>query len=439
MAILRGTAEGFQKHHRLNTPIADNVLKYTLTMTEQFMPDQCQPDKSLSVIDDAAATARSQGRREVGENDIITAVSKATGLGTDFLKQEDLDLYDTLGETLAKRVIGQPGVHTIGETLCSARMGLTDDNAPRGSFILSGPTGVGKTETAKALADITTGDEENLIRIDMSKYQEPHSIASLIGAQPGYVGHDGDGELTGAVRKKPFSVVLIDEIEKAHKDVLNVFLSILDDGELKDNHGRNVDFRNTIFLFTTNLGADAVQQKLAGPATDGKRGIGFLTGMNGDDTKTGINRDELNAIFDEAISGHLPPELLNRFNETVKYYPLEQEHIGHILDIEIQKVEERLRHSAHGLQLENVSLNIGQDVKDTLIAAGYSKTHGARPLNRAVQKNLTNKLGRWMMRNKQDLQARNREGAFEIEINSIDENFSPRVKQKHGAKPNVPA
>ena len=337
---------------------------------------------------------------------------------------------------MSERVIGQPGVHEIAETLRSSRVGLTDDNAPRGAFLLPGPTGVGKTELAKALAATLTGDEDNLIRIDMGKYQEKHTVSSLIGAPPGYVGHDSEsgGELTAAVRKKPFSIVVIDEVEKAHKDVMDVFLSVLDDGELKDSHGRDVDFRNTIFLFTSNLGAKEVQATLA------NGGIGFDTKIDGDDNAE-EDHARLRGIFNQAIKKHFRPEMVNRLSGIVPFYNLEREHVGKILDVELKKVEKQLRNSAHGLQLHNAQLVISQEVKDALAEKGYDKAFGARPLKRAIQQNLTNQLGTWIMENKADLTDRNRRGAFKIFINKIGENFKPRVRQnpKKKAKTNTPA
>ena len=422
LEIMKGVAKTYAEYHNLDVPFDNHTLEYVVRMTDRFMPNQQQPDKSIGIIDDAAAIARAEGRKEVTQTDITHAVSKATGLKDDFLNQDDLDRYLKLEELLEEKVKGQPAVKEIAEALISSRVGLSDEDAPRGSFLLAGPTGVGKTETAKAINEILNGDGE-ITRINMGEFQEKHTVSKLIGSPPGYVGFDNNNsaQLTDPVRNKPFSVILIDEIEKAHPDVMNIFLSILDDGEAKDGQGRNVDFRNTIFVFTTNLGAKEVQAQLNGGA------ISFGSEDQNDNEKAEEDHKKVHGITMRAIKKHLRPEMVNRFDGVYTYFQLEKEAIATILEGRLKAVEKSLIESANGLQLQNATLEISDDVKAALAEKGYDKAFGARPLKRAIKKHLTNDLGKWIMKNRKKLMERDAKGPFKIVVNGIGSKFKPKL------------
>ncbi|MGM0422785.1 MAG: AAA family ATPase [Pseudomonadota bacterium] len=434
--IIQGVADTYAKHHGLTEDFDEEVLNYIVDMTDRFMPTQHQPDKAISIIDDAAATARLDGRSVVEKTDVVSALAKATGLKRDFLDQSDFKRYETLGEDLEKDVLDQPGVHTIANELKASRMGLSRDQGPRGSFILPGPTGVGKTELAKALARALTGNEDNLIRIDMGDFKEAHSASGLTGAPPGYVGYDNDdsSQLTEGVRNKPFSILLLDEVEKAHPSVFDSLLSILDDGKLKDKKGRVVDYTNTIILMTTNLGAQDVQAYLSGNK------VGFKKLENGDSEENNTqDQQQIAKITQNALTKHFKAEFLNRVDAVVPFYALQKSAIEGILVKELKDVEKSLQQSTRGLQLNNVKLEISKDVKAALAEKGYDRKYGARPLRRAVKNNLTNQLAHWMMQNKDDLVERNKKGPFKIIINEIGENFKPKVQKIAQPKPKTPA
>ena len=437
LEIIEGVAKAYEDYHGLENPFDMQTLEYAVRMSDRFMPNHQQPDKALGIMDDAAAIARIDGRKEVTEADIRRAVSKATKLDEEFLSQGDLERYLNLEDRLESDVKGQPVVKEIAEILRSSRMGLTDENAPRGSFLFTGPTGVGKTELAKSLNKHLNGGGE-LVRINMSEYMEKHAAAKLIGAPPGYVGFDNasSAQLTDAVRSQPFSVILIDEIEKAHPDVMDIFLSVLDDGELKDGQGRMIDFRNTILVFTSNLGAQSVQAYLSG----NNHGYSFKTSLDGDDNKAKeVDHQKIKAITMAALQnrdeGGLRPEMINRFDGIHTFYPLEKDSIRDILNLRLVEVEQNLRESPHGLQLNNVKLEIADEVKDLLAEKGYDKAFGARPLKRAIKTHLTNDLGRWMMQNREKITDLNAKGAFKVVVDRVGKDFAPQLVALETKKP----
>jgi ATP-dependent Clp protease ATP-binding subunit ClpB len=264
---------------------------------------------------------------------------------------------------LEQRVVGQrEALETVANAIRRARAGLSDPNRPNGSFLFLGPTGVGKTELTKALAAFLFDTEEAMVRVDMSEFMEKHSVARMIGAPPGYVGYDEGGYLTEAVRRKPYSVVLLDEIEKAHPDVFNVLLQVLDDGRLTDGHGRTVDFRNTVIVMTSNLGSQRIQE-LAGEE----------------------NYTRMKAEVMEIVSQHFRPEFLNRIDDVVVFPPLQREQIRRIVGIQVAHLQKRLRDREIELALEDSAL-------DRLADAGFDPVYGARPLKRAIQQQLENPL-----------------------------------------------
>ena len=273
-----------------------------------------------------------------------------------------------LEKVLQARVVGQDeAVRVVSDAIRRNKAGLSDMNRPLGSFLCIGPTGVGKTELARTLADFLFNDEKALTRIDMSEYMEKHSVSRLIGAPPGYVGYDEGGQLTEAVRRRPYSVILFDEIEKAHQDVFNVFLQILDDGRLTDGQGRVVDFKNTIIIMTSNIGSEYI-----------------LTAKD-----MGSIKEEINQI----LRDNFRPEFLNRIDEILTFNRLEKEHIRKIVDIQLKSVAERL-------QARRLGLKVSDKAKDFLADIGYDPMFGARPLKRAIQAELENKLAREVLEGK---------------------------------------
>ncbi len=307
-------------------------------------------------------------KEEVDEEDIAEVISRWTGIPLSKLLEGEKKKLLHLADELHKRVIGQDeAVDAVAEAVIRSRSGLADPNRPIGSFIFLGPTGVGKTELARALAEYLFDDERALIRIDMSEYQEKHTVARLIGAPPGYVGFEEGGQLTEAVRRRPYSVILFDEIEKAHPDVFNVFLQILDDGRLTDGQGRTVDFRNTIVIMTSNIGSHRILE---------------YRGQLG-----GAEEALMRATVMEELRAHFRPEFLNRVDEIIVFHALSEDQLMQIVDIQLERVRQRLAE-------RRITLVVNDAAKRHLVKAGYDPTYGARPLKRTIQKELETPLGR---------------------------------------------
>ncbi|OGC82331.1 MAG: ATP-dependent chaperone ClpB [Candidatus Abawacabacteria bacterium RBG_16_42_10] len=300
-------------------------------------------------------------KEEVDEEDIAKVVQKWTGIPVNKMLSTDTEKLLHLEDELAKRVIGQKkAITALANTIRRARSGIQEEGRPLGSFIFMGPTGVGKTELAKALAVTLFHDEQAMVRIDMSEYAEKHSIARLIGSPPGYIGYEEGGQLTEAVRRKPFTVILFDEIEKAHPEVFNIFLQILDDGRLTDSKGRTVDFKNTVIIMTTNLGSDIIQSLAGKPK-------------------------EQESALQEILRRSFRPEFLNRIDEVITFTSLTEKEIHEIVELQVAKVSERLKK-------QNISLTIAPMAKKFLGNVGYDPVYGARPLKRVIQKTILDKL-----------------------------------------------
>ena len=313
-------------------------------------------------------------KEEVDEQDIAKVISRWTHIPVDKLLEGEVQKLLHLEEELHRRVIGQDeAVKAVAEAVVRARSGLKDPHRPIGSFILLGPTGVGKTELARALAEFLFDDERSMIRIDMSEYQEKHNVARLLGAPPGYVGYEEGGQLTEAVRRKPYAVVLFDEIEKGHHDVFNVLLQILDDGRLTDGQGRIVDFKNTIVIMTSNIGSQRI--------------------LNYQGTFDGAGYESMKeAVLDE-MRRHFRPEFLNRVDETIVFHTLDEDHLKKIVLIQLKRLQERLAERRMTLELTDVA-------KTHLVRVGYDPSYGARRLKRALQKEVENPLGRLILEGK---------------------------------------
>jgi len=294
---------------------------------------------------------------EVTEEHVSKIVSSWTGIPVDRLMESEMQKLISLEKEIGQRVIGQSdGIKAVSEAVRRARAGLKEPDRPIGSFIFLGPTGVGKTELARALAESMFDDENAMVRIDMSEYMEKHAVSRLIGAPPGYVGYEEGGQLTEAVRRRPYSVILLDEIEKAHPDVFNILLQLLDDGRLTDNQGRTVDFRNTVVIMTSNIGS---------------------TVFNESDNTDAEKSDAVRAL----LRAHFRPEFLNRIDETVVFHPLSRDNIRAIVDVQLKRLAERL-------ESRRLTLDLDDAAKELLAERGFDPAYGARPLKRAIQQYL---------------------------------------------------
>ncbi|MCL4197572.1 MAG: ATP-dependent Clp protease ATP-binding subunit [Phycisphaerales bacterium] len=420
--ILKGLREKYEAHHRVR--ITDEAIEQAVELSDRYITGRVQPDKSIDVIDEAGARVRLQSmtkppnlaeieekierlsvqkdeavkeadyeraaklrdeaeklRREkediqkqwrekqsetlgtVDEEVIAEVVSKMTGVPLTRLEAEEAQRLLKLEEELHRKVVSQhDAITSIAKAIRRARAGLKDPKRPMGSFIFVGPSGVGKTLLSKALAEFMFGDEEALVMLDMSEYMEKHNVSRLIGAPPGYVGYEEGGQLTERVRRRPYSVILLDEIEKAHPDVYNMLLQIMEEGRLTDSFGRNVDFKNTILIMTSNIGADLIK---------GGTQFGFAKKSEVQDY------ERMKSTLLKEIERYFRPEFINRLDEVIVFHPLTREDLVQIVDYETRKVRDRLE--GHGLVLE-----IDQSAKDFLIEKGYNPDFGARPLRRAI-------------------------------------------------------
>ncbi len=428
--ILKGLRGHYEDHHKVVIP--DDTLESASRLSDRYITDRFLPDKAIDVIDEAGARARiasqvpppdmeelkeelaeiaerkesairdqdferaaelrdnerelqqrirdrqaeweeerKQNRPRIEPEDVAFIVARWTGIPVTRLRQAETERLVNMEDELHKRVVGQDdAIEAISRAIRRSRAGLKDPNRPIGSFIFSGPTGVGKTELARALAEFLFADRDALVRVDMSEYMEKFSVSRLIGAPPGYVGYEDSGTLTKAVRRRPYSVVLLDEIEKAHPDVFNILLQVLDEGHLTDNYGRIIDFKNTVLIMTSNLGARDI--------TKGG-GLGFHAADPQSSYEVMKNkvREEIERAFN--------PEFLNRVDDTIVFHPLSREQIAEIVHILLKDVHKRL-------EAEELTLQVTDDAIAFLVDRGYDKKFGARPLRRAIQRHLEDPL-----------------------------------------------
>ena len=434
--ILRGLRDRYEAHHRCK--ISDEALAAAATLADRYIQDRHLPDKAIDLIDEAASRMRirtmtappryreleeeiekvrkekedaieaqefekaaslrdkerklSQKKREleeqwrsdegeeqpeIGEEEIADVVSMWTGIPVFKLTEAETERLVRMEEELHKRVIGQhEAIVSVSKAIRRARAGIKDPKRPTGSFIFLGPSGVGKTELARTLAEFLFGDEDAMIQVDMSEYMEKHSVSRLVGSPPGYVGYDEGGQLTEAVRRRPYSVLLLDEIEKAHPDVFNILLQILEDGRLTDAQGRKVDFRNTIVIMTSNIGAAAISKNQA---------LGFSVG-----DESGLSYEDMK----ERVMGELKkifrPELLNRIDEVIVFHKLTKDEILEIVELMMRRVREQI--STH-----EVAIDLSDSAKELLVEKGYDPAMGARPLRRAIQRYIEDPLADFVL------------------------------------------
>ena len=396
--IIKGLKPKYEEHHKLI--ISDEAITAAVKLSNKYITDRFLPDKAIDVIDEASSKVRLKASNLSPEGKELEKELRAlikekenairnqefekasqlrddeaemTGVPVTKLTEGESERLLKLEDTLHERVIGQhDAVVAISKAIRRARVGLKSPNRPIGSFIFCGPTGVGKTELAKALAEAVFGSEDNMIRVDMSEFMEKHSTAKLIGSPPGYVGYDDGGHLTELVRKKPYSVILFDEIEKAHPDVFNIMLQILDDGRLTDAKGRHINFKNTIIIMTSNVGASMI-------TTTSK--LGFSTS----DDESKDKYEKLKETVTEEMKKAFRPEFLNRIDETIVFSHLSQEEIRQIVDLMLKDLFKRLAE-------RELSVEVTDEVKDHLAKNGYSEAYGARPLRRLIQRKIEDML-----------------------------------------------
>lgn len=429
--ILRGIRDKYEAHHRV--VITDEALNAAAKLSDRYITDRFLPDKAIDLIDEASSRVRlnaytvppqvkeiekqledirkekeaainsqefekaaqlrdneqslkqelessrdklnqERGNKEltVSEEDIAQIVAVWTGVPVKKLAEEEAQKLLHMEDILHHRVIGQEeAVKAVSRAVRRASAGLKDPKRPVGSFIFLGPTGVGKTELAKALAEALFGDEDAIVRLDMSEYMEKFAVSRLVGAPPGYVGYEEGGQLTEAVRRKPYSVVLLDEIEKAHPDVFNILLQVLEDGRLTDSKGRTVDFRNTVIIMTSNVGVSTIRREAT---------MGFKTGNESE-----VDYERMKSRVNEELKRTFRPEFLNRIDEIIVFHSLSQEHINKIVGLMLREVATRIKE-------HDIDLEIADGVKELLALEGFDENFGARPLRRAIQKQVEDRL-----------------------------------------------
>jgi len=431
IAILKGLRDAYEAHHKVK--ITDKAIEASVNLSHRYITDRFLPDKAIDLMDEAASRVRLRNNtrpkklREINERieelekekesavknqefekaaqlrdkgkelktklkdikgewkqkknnnntvvqveDIAQIVSSWTGIPVTKLEETETKKLLKLEKLLHKRVVGQDeAIKAVSQAVRRARAGLKDPQRPIGSFIFLGPTGVGKTELARTLAEAMFDDEDAMIRIDMSEYMEKHSVSRMVGSPPGYIGHEEGGQLTEPVRRRPYSVILFDEIEKAHPEVFNILLQILEDGALTDSHGRKVDFKNTVIIMTSNVGANYIKKQSQ---------LGFAA-----EEDEAAEYDNMKDNVMTRLRKTFRPEFLNRLDETIVFHSLNKEHISKIIEIMIRELQDRL-------DQKDIKIEISKKAKSKLVDEGYDAEFGARPLRRAIQRLVENKL-----------------------------------------------
>ena len=374
LAILEGRKALYEKHHRIDIP--EEALTAAVKLSRRYLSDRLWPDKALDLLDEACAAARldaPEGKLRLDPEQIAHTVSLWTGVPLDQLTKEEGLRLTELESVIHKRVIGQEeAVSALSKAIRRSRVGLKDPRRPIGSFLFLGPTGVGKTELSKALAVALFGDEKDLIRIDMSEYMEKHSVSKIIGSPPGYVGYDEGGQLSERIRRKPYSVILFDEIEKAHPDVFHILLQILDEGRLTDSRGTTVDFRNTVIIMTSNAGAERIVEPKA---------LGFSAGHS-----EAADHERMKGQVMEEVRRLFRPEFINRIDEIIVFRMLNKTDIRAILSLQLKDIEKRIRENMA------LTLTLSEEAADWFVEKGYQPKYGARPLKRLLQNELEDRL-----------------------------------------------
>ncbi len=373
IGILRRLSEHYANYHHV--VYSDAVIKACVELSERYLTDRAFPDKAIDVMDEVGARSHAQQERQeapyiITTEDVAGVVSMMSGVPVQRVATAETERLRTMADSIKRRVIGQDtAVETVVRAIQRSRLGLRDPKRPIGTFFFLGQTGVGKTYLAQCLAEEMFGSKDAIVRFDMSEYMEKHTASLLVGAPPGYVAHEDGGKLTEAVRRKPYSIILFDEIEKAHPDIFNVLLQVLDEGRLTDRQGHNVDFRNTIIVLTGNVGTRQVQEFGAG--------IGFDAGE--------MDQKRINATMLKALQKQFPPEFVNRIDNVVTFEPLSKDSISQIVRIEVGQLQQRLRKQGHRLAVSNEAI-------DQLVDKSLDSKNGARPVKRAVQTYLEDPL-----------------------------------------------
>ena len=370
ISILSRLKDNYEKHHGVSyTPEA---IEACVRMSDRYITDRCLPDKAIDAMDEAGSMVRlksAHGTRPVTAEDVATVISKMTGIPSGRIAENESSKLMKMGQKLKGSIIGQDeAIEKVVRAIQRNRAGIKDPGKPIGTFLFFGQTGVGKTQLAKALAEYLFDSEDNMIRLDMSEYMEKFNVSRLIGAPPGYVGFEEGGQLSERVRRKPYCVVLLDEIEKAHPDVFNLLLQVMDEGRLTDSNGRTVSFRNTIVIMTSNVGSRELQEY--------GNGLGFSTSAKN-------IRGDRKAVLEKALRKAFPPEFINRVDEQVFFNALTKENIEKIIDIELKGLKTRVRDAGFDLHITSAA-------KHFVAEAGYNPDFGARPLKRAIQKFIEN-------------------------------------------------
>jgi len=451
--ILNGLRDKYEAHH--NVKITDEAINAAVELSSRYINDRFLPDKAIDLIDEAASKERLKAYTEpdllkkleeeldkiqkdkdeairsqkfekaaelrdkeieiteqkekeeqkwknkntktmitIYEENIAEIISNSTGIPADKISKNENEKLKNLENKLHERVIGQnEAIEAVAKAIRRGRVGLKDPNRPIGSFLFLGPTGVGKTELSKAVAECLFGEEKDLIRIDMSEYMEPHSVSKLIGSPPGYVGFEEGGQLTEKIRRKPYSVILLDEVEKAHPDVMNILLQILDDGRLTDSNGRTVDFKNTVIIMTSNIGARLI--------TD-KKNLGFGNSSSSDEQK---EYDNTKKDVMAELKREFRPEFINRIDEIIVFHKLNDDEIKQIIELMLKQVQDRL-------SKQNINIKIEESVKDLIAKQGINKAFGARPLRRTIQSLVEDSLAEAIL----DSKDANKEKEFVLDV-----------------------